>query len=76
MQLYQEHLDAGVKSGIDPRKGPAAAAAFRKAGEAALRQIRLVPAHDNGKGATAGSAAGSGAGSQAGSSSGAPPTAP
>jgi hypothetical protein len=43
MELYQQHLDAGVKSGIDPRKGPAAAAAFRRAGEAALRQIRLVP---------------------------------
>src|SRR5690242_13809638 len=24
MQLYQQHLDAGVKSGFDPKKGPAA----------------------------------------------------
>jgi hypothetical protein len=41
MKLYQQHLDAGVKSGIDPRRGPAAAKAFRHAGESALRQIHL-----------------------------------
>lgn len=41
MKLYQQHLYAGVKSGIDPRKGPEAAAAFRRAGESALRQIHL-----------------------------------
>jgi hypothetical protein len=41
MQLYQQHLDAGVKSGIDPRRGPEAARAFRRAGEGALRQIHL-----------------------------------
>ncbi len=39
MEQYQRHLDAGVKSGIDPRRGPAAAKAFRQAGEAGLRQI-------------------------------------
>jgi hypothetical protein len=39
MDQYQRHLDAGVKSGIDPRRGPAAARAFRQAGEAGLRQI-------------------------------------
>lgn len=38
MQIYQQHLDAGVKSGIDPRRNPAG---FRKAGETGLRQIRL-----------------------------------
>lgn len=38
MQLYQRHLAAGVKSGIDPRHDPVG---FRKAGESALRQIRL-----------------------------------
>ena len=32
---------AGVKSGIDPRRGPEAAQAFRRAAETALRQIRL-----------------------------------
>lgn len=36
MKLYQQHLDAGVKSGIDPRKDPKG---FRKAGEGALRSI-------------------------------------
>jgi len=41
MKLYQQHLDAGVKSGIDPRRGPTAAKAFRHAGESALRQIHL-----------------------------------
>ena len=41
MELYQQHLDAGVASGIDPRGGPAAAKAFRRAGEGALRQIHL-----------------------------------
>jgi hypothetical protein len=38
MKLYQQHLDAGVKSGIDPHHDPRG---FRKAGEAALRQIHL-----------------------------------
>jgi hypothetical protein len=41
MKLYQQHLDAGVASGIDPHKGPEAVRAFRRAGETALRQIRL-----------------------------------
>ena len=45
MTLYQQHLDAGVKSGIDPRRGPEAAKAFRHAGESALRQIH-VGGHD------------------------------
>ena len=38
MTLYQQHLDAGVKSGIDPRRDPKG---FRAAGEAGLRSIRL-----------------------------------
>ena len=38
MQLYQQHLDAGVKSGIDPRRNPKG---FRAAGEAGLRAIHL-----------------------------------
>jgi len=37
--LYQQHLDAGIKSGIDPKKNPGA---FREAGEAALRRVRTV----------------------------------
>jgi len=40
MRLYQQHLDAGVKSGIDPRVDPAG---FRAAGESALRHIRIGP---------------------------------
>ncbi|HTR54014.1 MAG TPA: hypothetical protein VMJ10_25140 [Kofleriaceae bacterium] len=59
MQLYQKHLDGGVKSGIDPRKGAAAAAAFRRAGESELREIRLVPSHPAHTGSAAG-ATGSG----------------
>ena len=38
MRLYQQHLDAGVKSGIDPKVDPKG---FRTAGEKALRHIRL-----------------------------------
>jgi hypothetical protein len=38
MRLYQQHLDAGVKSGIDPRVDPAG---FRRAGETSLRHIRI-----------------------------------
>ncbi|HWU89331.1 MAG TPA: hypothetical protein VN253_18840 [Kofleriaceae bacterium] len=40
MDLYREHLAAGVKSGIDPRKDPVG---FRKAGESGLRPVRLTP---------------------------------
>lgn len=52
MKLYQEHLDAGVKSGIDPHRGPEAARAFRHAGEGALRQIHLG-GHDVERGSAA-----------------------
>jgi hypothetical protein len=38
MTLYQEHLDAGVKSGVDPKHDPKG---FRSAGENAVRSIRL-----------------------------------
>ena len=38
MTLYQEHLDAGVKSGVDPKRDPKG---FRAAGENAVRSIRL-----------------------------------
>jgi hypothetical protein len=41
MKLYHQHLDAGVKSGIDPHRGPEAIKKFRHAGESALRQIHL-----------------------------------
>lgn len=38
VELYTRHLEAGIKSGIDPRKDPDA---FRRAGEAVLRPIRV-----------------------------------
>ncbi|HLL24605.1 MAG TPA: hypothetical protein VK427_20880, partial [Kofleriaceae bacterium] len=38
MRIYHQHLDAGVKSGIDPRLDPLG---FRAAGESGIRQIRL-----------------------------------
>ena len=54
MTLYQKHLDAGVKSGIDPHRDPIG---FRKAGESALLQIHLGTGHDKERGsAAAGSA--------------------
>lgn len=52
MRLYQRHLDAGVKSGIDPRRGLEAAKAFRRAGESALRQIH-IGGHDGERGGAA-----------------------
>jgi hypothetical protein len=39
MQLYQQALDAGVKSGKDPRHDPIG---FRNAGLSGLRQIRIM----------------------------------
>lgn len=43
MRLYQQHLNAGVESKIDPRLDPAG---FRRAGESALRQI-YIGGHKN-----------------------------
>ena len=40
MQFYQQHLDAGVSSGIDPKVDPAG---FRRAGQSKLRQIYIGP---------------------------------
>jgi hypothetical protein len=76
MRLYQRHLDAGVKSGIDPHQDPEG---FRRAGEAALRTIYIGGSHGRPRtGGAAGSAAGAAAspgsaGTHAGSAgSGAP----
>jgi hypothetical protein len=63
MRLYHSHLDAGVKSGIDPKVD---AAGFRRAGESALRQIYIGDPHNRVLG-------GSGDGSAAGSAGTAPP---
>lgn len=54
MTLYQKHLDAGVKSGIDPHHDPIG---FRKAGESAILQIHLGTGHDKERGSATGSAA-------------------
>ncbi|HET9623461.1 MAG TPA: hypothetical protein VFP84_18940 [Kofleriaceae bacterium] len=59
MKLYQQHLDAGVRSGVDPHKGPAAIQAFRRAGESALRQIHLGGRDVTNTGAGSGSGQGS-----------------
>jgi hypothetical protein len=40
MDLYRQNLDAGVRSGIDPRKDPVG---FRRAGESGFRSVRLSP---------------------------------
>jgi hypothetical protein len=47
MELYQQNLDAGVKSGIDPRRDPRG---FRKASESVMREIRLGGGHDKERG--------------------------
>jgi hypothetical protein len=64
MKLYQQHLAAGVASGIDPRRGPDAAKAFRLAGERGLRQIHLG-GRDAATPATTAAPAGSATGSSA-----------
>jgi len=58
VELYQRHLDAGVRSGIDAKKNPVG---FREAGEAALRTVRAFGSGPVG-GADSGSGAGSGSG--------------
>ena len=50
MEIYLQHLKAGIDSGIDPRRDPAG---FRHAGEAGWRTIRLKG--DRGSGSDAGS---------------------
>jgi len=40
MRFYQQNLEAGVKSGIDPKADPAG---FRKASQSGLRQIYIGP---------------------------------
>jgi len=58
MRLYQQHLDAGVKSGIDPKVDPEG---FRRAGESVLRHVRIgEPSPQPPQGSAAPSGAGSG----------------
>jgi len=56
MRQYQQQLDAGVASGIDPHRGPAAVQAFRRAEERGLRQIHLGGHDGDGANAAPGSA--------------------
>lgn len=66
MRLYQQHLDAGVKSGIDPKTN---AKGFREAGQAALRQIYIGGQHERATESSGGSGSAS-------AGSAATPTAP
>jgi hypothetical protein len=43
MEIYVEHLQAGVEAGIDPRRNPKA---FREAGEGRIRATRIGGGHD------------------------------
>jgi hypothetical protein len=43
MEIYIDHLQAGVDAGIDPRKNPKA---FREAGEGKIRSTRIGGGHD------------------------------
>jgi hypothetical protein len=43
MEIYQDHLAAGVEAGIDPKRNPKA---FREAGEGRIRATRIGPGHD------------------------------
>ena len=56
MQFYQQHLDAGVSAGIDPKVNPKA---FREAGQSKIRQFHIgpsVPVIHAGSGSASGSA--------------------
>jgi len=43
MEIYRDHLQAGVDAGIDPRRNPKA---FREAGETRIRSTRIGGSHD------------------------------
>jgi hypothetical protein len=43
MEIYIQHLQAGVDAGIDPRRNPKA---FREAGEGKIRSTRIGGSHD------------------------------
>lgn len=63
LDIYVRHLDAGVRSGINPRRDPEG---FRAASQDVIRSIYLKggpPPASVGPGSAAGSAAGTGAGS-------------
>jgi hypothetical protein len=43
MEIYKDHLTAGVEAGVDPRRDPAG---FRRAGESKIRASRIGGGHD------------------------------
>lgn len=43
LEIYKEHLQAGVDAGIDPRRNPRG---FREAGEGKIRSTRIGGGHD------------------------------
>lgn len=43
MEIYRDHIQAGVEAGIDPKRNPKA---FREAGEGKIRATRIGPGHD------------------------------
>ena len=43
MEIYRDHIQAGVNAGIDPKRNPKG---FREAGEGAIRATRIGGSHD------------------------------
>lgn len=43
MEIYRDHIQAGVDAGIDPKRNPKA---FREAGEGKIRSTRIGGSHD------------------------------
>lgn len=43
MEIYRDHVQAGVDAGIDPKRNPKG---FREAGEGAIRSTRIGGSHD------------------------------
>jgi hypothetical protein len=43
MEIYKDHLTAGVEAGVDPRRDPAG---FRRVGEGKIRSSRIGGGHD------------------------------
>jgi hypothetical protein len=66
MELYQQSLDAGVRSKIDPHKDPRG---FRKASEANMREIHLGGSRETERGSAAPAGSNGATGANAGSAS-------
>jgi hypothetical protein len=66
MELYQQSLDAGVKSGINPHRDPRG---FRKASESNMREIHLGGSRESERGSAVPAGSNGATGSNAGSAS-------